>query len=230
MRSPIRLVFAVILFVLSFQPVLGQQVTPGEAFERLARGNERYTRNTLDVKEYERERSATASGQNPYAIVLACADSRVPPEILFDESIGRLFVVRVAGNVADPVVLGSIEYAAEHLHVPAILVLGHRSCGAVKATLEGGHVPENVAALAGHIEPAVKKLRTKKMDDAARVDAGVTENVLLQMDRLLSESTLLTEMAHKGEIEIRGAIYDLRSGKVAPVNYDPLTGKVASTK
>ncbi len=111
------------------------------------------------------ERPELAEGQHPYAIVLACADSRVAPELIFDESLGKLFVVRVAGNVADPVVLGSIEYAVEHLHANLLMVLGHENCGAVKATIGGGAFPPNIEALIKRITPAVDKVRVQRLDE-----------------------------------------------------------------
>ena len=107
-----------------------------DTLARLMNGNARFVKGQHRPANYKRERAELTKGQRPYAIVLSCSDSRVPPEIVFDESLGKLFVVRVAGNVVDPIALGSIEYAAEHLHSKLLFVLGHESCGAVKATVE----------------------------------------------------------------------------------------------
>jgi len=182
--------------------------SPEKAISALHAGNDRYAQDHLATKHYPAERHLLVSGQQPYAIVLSCSDSRVAPEILFDESLGKLFVVRVAGNVIDPVVLGSIEYAAEHLHTHLLIVLGHEGCGAVKATLEGGTPPPNIAELTKRIAPAVEKTKGKGMD------AAVAENVRLQMANALSQSKLLSDLAAKGEIRIVGGVYRLESGAV----------------
>jgi len=182
--------------------------SPEKAISALHAGNDRYAQDHLATKHYPAERHLLVSGQQPYAIVLSCSDSRVAPEILFDESLGKLFVVRVAGNVIDPVVLGSIEYAAEHLHTHLLIVLGHEGCGAVKATLEGGTPPPNIAELTKRIAPAVEKTKGKGMD------AAVAENVRLQMANALSQSPLLSDLAAKGEIRIVGGVYRLESGAV----------------
>ncbi len=197
------------------------QVTAQQSFGMLMSGNARFVEGLTRQRDLRAERADLVGGQQPYAIVLTCADSRVPPELLFDESLGRLFVVRVAGNVVDPVVLGSIEYAAEHLHTPAILVLGHRACGAVKATIDGGHVPPNIAALAGRIKPAVDRARKAGAEPYALLDQAIAENVRLQMDRMLAESNVLALMTHAGALQIKGAVYDLASGKVETLPYTP---------
>jgi len=183
-------------------------MSPEKAISELHAGNDRYVHDHLAPKHYPAERPLLRTGQQPYAIVLSCSDSRVPPEILFDESLGKLFVVRVAGNVIDPVVLGSIEYAAEHLHTHLLIVLGHEGCGAVKATLDGGTPPPNIAELTKRIAPAVEKTKGQGMD------AAVAENVRLQMEHALSESKLLSDLAAKGEIRIVGGVYRLDSGAV----------------
>jgi carbonic anhydrase len=183
-------------------------MSPEQAVSALHAGNDRYVHDHLAPKHFPAERRALTKTQQPYAIVLSCSDSRVAPEIVFDESLGRLFVVRVAGNVIDPVVLGSIEYAAEHLHTHLLVVLGHEGCGAVKATLDGGVPPPNIAELTRRIAPAVEMTKGKGMD------AAVEENVRLQMRNALSQSKLLSELAAKGEIKIAGAVYRLESGAV----------------
>jgi carbonic anhydrase len=184
------------------------EVSPAEAFHRLEEDNGRYTHEAGKPKHYAEERHALAKDQHPYAIVLACSDSRVAPEIIFDESLGKLFVVRVAGNVIDPVVLGSIEYAAEHLHTHLVVVLGHEGCGAVKATLDGGTPPPNIAALTTKIQPAVDKTKGQGMD------AAVKENVRLQTVNLLAGSPMIREMVKKHEVAISSGVYHLESGEV----------------
>jgi carbonic anhydrase len=152
--SLIRKIFPLVLLLVVLFPPGGRAgqkeestVPPGEALFRLRDGNDRFTSSRFQVRDYIRERKELMQSQHPYAIVLTCSDSRVPPEIIFDESLGKLFVLWVAGNVLDPALLGSIEYAAEHLHVSLILMMGHESCGAVKAALSGIKAPENLDSL-----------------------------------------------------------------------------------
>ena len=194
------------------KPAQGKAIL--EAAARLDKGNKRYVEGKLGTKDFAKERQALAQSQHPYAIIVSCSDSRVPPELVFDETLGRLFVVRVAGTVMDPAVLGSIEYAAEHLGVGLLVVLGHERCGAVKATLEGGHVPANVAKIAEEIAPAAKVAKSKKLDATGTLDAAIHENVRLQMKRAADESTLIRELVEKKTLWIVGGVYDLDSGKV----------------
>jgi len=192
---------------------LWAQQPPQDAIGRLKAGNERFISDHPSAKHYADERKATSEEQHPYAIVLACADSRESPEILFDESIGKLFVIRVAGNVIDPVILGSIEYAAEHLHVGTLLILGHESCGAVTAAIEGGGA-DHIKDLLTLIAPAVEKAKQAKRDQAGTVDQAVRENVLLQMQQAVAQSAVLAELVHEKKLEIVGGIYNLHTGKV----------------
>lgn len=190
------------------------QKSPLTVQDVLKLGNERFVSGKLRKRDYKADRKATADGQQPYAIVLACADSRLPPEILFDESLGKLFVVRVAGNVVDPVVLGSIEYAAEHLHVGTLLILGHESCGAVKATLEGGKVPPNIEALVKRIAPAVEEAKKAGLGPEKTLNLAIKENVFLQVREAVEQSEVLKELVHHHKLQIVGAVYNLHSGRV----------------
>jgi carbonic anhydrase len=185
------------------------------ALVRLKSGNQRFVAGRPRPRHLISERRALAEGQAPYAIILCCSDSRVSPEIIFDESLGRLFVVRVAGNVADPVDLGSIEYAAQHLHARLLLVVGHESCGAVKATLEGGQVPPNIDAIVDRINPAVEKARNRRGDAKTLLNAAIEENVRQQMSNALQQSAMLRQMVEKQELRISGGIYNLHTGKVS---------------
>ena len=189
-------------------------VSPDQAMARLKEGNLRFIKGGRRAVNLTQERNNLVKGQQPYAIVLSCSDSRVPPEIIFDETLGKLFVVRVAGNVTDPVTLGSVEYAAEHLGAKLIIVLGHQSCGAVKATLEGGHVPPNIEALVKRIQPAVDRAKARKLDPAATLDAAIVENVRQQMQNATTESGVLHEMVEKKQVRIVGAVYSLATGQV----------------
>lgn len=129
----------------------------GDALALLKEGNARFVQNKLMSKEsHEADRKVLSSGQKPFAVVLCCADSRVSPEIYFDQKLGDIFVIRNAGNVIDPVVLGSIEYGAEHLGSPIIVVVGHSKCGAVTAACEGGELPENIQSIVDVIKPSIK--------------------------------------------------------------------------
>jgi carbonic anhydrase len=159
-------------------------------------------------------RAELAKGQHPKAAILGCADSRVPPELVFDEGLGDLFVVRVAGNVADPVDVGSIEYAVEHLGVGLVVVLGHHSCGAVKATADsGGKAEGNVGAILAEIAPAVEQARAAPgkeglVDDAVHVNANRTAGALV--DR----SPVLKKAVEEKKLKIVAAVYDLKTGRV----------------
>jgi carbonic anhydrase len=180
----------------------------------LIAGNQRFVEGRLKAKDYLAERPQLAQSQHPYAIVLACADSRLSPEIIFDESLGRLFVVRTAGHVVDPVSLGSIEYAVEHLHVNLLLVLGHDGCGAVRATISGGEVTSNIKALITRIKPAVDKAMSKGVAEKELLDAAIAENVRYQMQRSIFESDLLSEYVLKRKLAIAGGVYHLQDGRV----------------
>ena len=188
-------------------------VTAAKALERLEQGNQRFVSGRPSTKDLVHDRAALVSAQHPYAIVVACSDSRVAPETLFDASLGELFVVRVAGNIVDDDVLGSIEYAAMHLHCRLLLMMGHDGCGAVQATLTGDPAP-HVVALAHHIEPAVAVAKSKGLDPAATLAASVRENVQLQADRVTRESAPLAELVKKGELEIVRAVYHLDTGRL----------------
>ncbi len=189
-------------------------VRPAAAHDTLRAHDERFATGHSAGHDYAHDRAALVKGQSPYAIILTCADSRVAPEIVFDETLGSLFVIRVAGNVVDEDVLGSIEYAAEHLHTRYLLVLGHDACGAVSAAVAGGEAPANVSALLAHIAPAVTRAKSKGLDEKGTVDAAVRENVRLQMGEVTHRSTLLAKLVHEHEFTIEGAVYHLDSGRV----------------
>lgn len=154
-----------------------------------------------------------AAGQRPAAIVLGCSDSRVPPEVVFDQGLGDLFIVRVAGNVAEPHTLGSIEYAAEHLGSPVIVVLGHHDCGAVKATAEGAGTEGNLGQLIGEIQPAVAKAKAAP-DKEGLVHTAIHQHAKNVAGELTSESPVLAKLVADGKVKIAVAIYDLATGKV----------------
>jgi carbonic anhydrase len=180
----------------------------------LVEGNKRFVAGEHQAHPIVNERKALSAAQHPGAIILSCSDSRVPPELVFDQSLGEVFVVRTAGNVADPIVLGSMEYAAEHLHSKALIVLGHEKCGAVTAATQDGELSSpNLRALVGAIAPTVKPLRAKAQG-AELVHLGVEANVEASLKHVLESSALLKELVEKKELTVKRAIYDLDSGAV----------------
>ncbi|MCK4537309.1 MAG: carbonic anhydrase [Candidatus Krumholzibacteria bacterium] len=183
-----------------------------EAFGKLMEGNRRYSEGRpLAPRRGSDRRKETAGGQKPFAIVLTCSDSRVVPEILFDQGIGDIFVVRVAGNVVDDLVLGSIEYAATHLSIPLLLVLGHDDCGAVKAAIAEG-VPE------GHSGSFIDVIRPVIAEDAAGDPVKAVHDNTLNVVRQLEGSTpILKAMVEAGKLSVRGVHYDITSGLVTEI-------------
>lgn len=165
----------------------------------------------LGTHRDEARRQELINGQHPSAIVISCSDSRVPPELVFDQGLGDLFVVRTAGEVIGELELGTVEYAVEHLKVPMIVVLGHSQCGAVKVAIEGGNLPPNVAAVIQQITPSVEKARKKSGD---LLQNAVEENVRRVMNQLTKESPIVAEAARQHHVQIVGGVYDLNTGAV----------------
>ena len=159
------------------------------------------------------------SAQHPVAAILSCADSRVPPELVFDQGLGDLFTVRVAGNVVDDAIIGSLEYAAEHLGVPVIIVLGHSGCGAVKATIDGGEPNTHIQTLVKAIQPAVDQA---SHEPGPLMDNAVRDNVLLAVKQLTESKPILAEMVRTGKILIKGAVYHLETGAVEYLPAQPI--------
>ena len=206
--------------VMVFRLESGPGITADEALKRLLDGNRNFMANRLTVEEFSglAARRVVASGQKPYAIILACSDSRVPPEIIFDKGLGEIFVVRVAGNIVDPIVLGSIEYAAQNFGSPLILVLGHSRCGAVTASVQAKGRPEgNIGAIVEKITPAVIKAREEAMgvEGADLVELAINHNIELVAKSLVDQSPVIRSLAGEGKLKIVGAKYDLDHGSVA---------------
>ena len=151
------------------------------------------------------------SGQHPHAEILSCSDSRVPPEIVFDQGLGDLFIVRVAGNVATDTEIGSLEYGAEHLHIPLLIVLGHESCGAVTAAVQGGPPEGHIVAFVDLIKPAVEKTRGMPGDPVAN---AIRLNVEMIVKQLRSSTPILSELVAHGKLRIVGAVYSIETGSV----------------
>jgi carbonic anhydrase len=185
---------------------------PDAALARLRDGNARYVAGNMTSFKLDLAalRAQTVDKQAPFASVLSCADSRVPVEIVFDESIGSIFVTRVAGNVANTETIASLEYGAEHLKVPLIMVLGHQNCGAVTAAMSGEPAPGQISALYAPLQPAVA-------GGGHDLAATVKLNAKIQANLLSTASPLLAERIAKGELKIVAGYYELGSGRVIPV-------------
>jgi carbonic anhydrase len=184
-------------------------VSPDDAIARLKSGNERFVSSKESAsKPVAIRRAETATGQNPFAVVVGCADSRTAPEIVFDQGIGDLFVVRTAGNLVDDYALGSIEYAVEHLGVRLIVVLGHERCGAVTAALASGSAPGHVEALVRDIQPAVEATKEKEGDKLAN---AIHENDALVAAKIRKQAEL-GELAP--QVRVVEGYYDLDTGAV----------------
>lgn len=181
-----------------------------DVLDRLQAGNAKFVADKLDGKlQDSSRRGALTGGQSPYAIILSCADSRVVPELAFDAGLGELFVVRVAGNVANTSSIGSIEYAVAHIGSPVLVVLGHQSCGAVTAAVNGGDNGYNLNHLLSHITPA---LAASEKD--ASVDDVVKKNAELTVEALKSRSAIIKNAVDSGKLKVVPAYYNLGSGKV----------------
>jgi carbonic anhydrase len=185
------------------------KVTAAEALSRLTEGNSRFASNhTKHPRQEHNRRIELAAGQNPFAVILGCADSRTSPEILFDLGLGDLFVVRQAGNVIDDHAIDSIEYAVEHLHSPLVVVMGHKRCGAIAAAREPTAAEGHIESLAAAIRPAVEA--TLGQDIEATCKANV-HNVVLA---LRTSQPILRHMVDTGQVRVVGAYYDLDTGVV----------------
>jgi carbonic anhydrase len=187
-------------------------ITADSVLAELTAGNQHHAQHQYQHphENAARQRELTG-GQHPHAEILSCSDSRVPPEIVFDQGLGDLFVVRVAGNVATDTELGSLEYGAEHLHIPLVVVLGHESCGAVTAAVQGGEAEGHIAALVNLIKPAVEKSSTMPGDKVAN---AVRTNVQLVVQQLRASTPVLSELVAHGKLKIVGGVYSLETGKV----------------
>jgi carbonic anhydrase len=184
--------------------------TPTEALERLLAGNRRFfsglPKSRSGIVERRKE---LATEQRPFAVVVCCSDSRVGPEVVFDQGLGDIFVVRTAGEIVDDVGLGSIEYAVEHLGSPLVVVLGHERCGAVAAALKGGDLPGHIGALARAIAPAVAESKGASGD---ALDNAVRAQIRAVVRQLRSAAPIVAELVHAGKVLVVGARYDLDTG------------------
>ncbi|MGE4558151.1 MAG: carbonic anhydrase [Desulfovibrionaceae bacterium] len=198
--------------------VAGNQKSGAEALAMLKEGNARFVAGKAVHPRAASDRlAATASGQHPFATVLTCSDSRVPPEILFDQGVGDLFVVRVAGNVIGQDVQASIEYGVEHLHTPLLLILGHTHCGAVTAAVQAAEAEGAIPALLWKIQPAARWAKAHGEGDV--VERAIERNVQLSLQEIQFASPVTRTLIEQGKLKAVGAIYDLASGKVRWLNF-----------
>jgi carbonic anhydrase len=185
---------------------------PDKVLEELLAGNRRFAAAQLTHPHQTPQRRAEiAKGQHPVAIILSCSDSRIPPEVVFDQGLGDLFVIRLAGNIADDAAIGSIEYAAGHLGVRLMMVLGHKRCGAVEATVKGGEAPGHLRGLVEAIRPAVQAAKGQPGD---LLDNAVRANVRQVAAKLRSTGPILSELVREKKLKVLGAYYDLDNGGV----------------
>ncbi len=213
-RFIISITMSAALFASSAQM---SKITPDEAIKILKDGNTRYVNQTVTHPNADKARLAeVAKGQKPFVTINGCSDSRVPPEILFDQGLGDIFVVRTAGNVSATDQIGTIEYGTEHLGTRLVVVLGHTKCGAVTAVAKGEHVHGNIPALVSSIVPPVKKVKSAHPNEATEkwLNEAIVANTFESVANVLKKSEIVRELVLDGKVKIVGAIYDVDSGKV----------------
>ncbi|UAB81989.1 carbonic anhydrase [Marixanthomonas sp. SCSIO 43207] len=198
-------------------------LTPDKALEILKEGNKRFTKNSKADRNLLEQVKDTQGGQYPFAVILSCIDSRVPAEIVFDQGIGDVFSARVAGNIVDEDIIGSIEYGCKVAGSKLVLVLGHTSCGAVKGACDNVELG-NITSLVSKIKPAVAAVK-EPTDESLRNSSNIEfvnevskTNVHHTLDNLRKQSPLLSEMENDGSIKIVGAMYDVSTGNVTFYN------------
>lgn len=192
-----------------------QAITAEQSLQKLMDGNARFVSGNVTHPDQSAERRAeVVSAQHPFAVVVGCSDSRVPPEIVFDQGIGDLFVVRTAGEAMDNATLGSIEYAVEHLNVSLVVVLGHDSCGAVKAAVQGGEAPGHLGYLVEAIMPTVDEARNETATQDQLLNVSIDNNIKNIVEELNTSEPILSEYVKEDKLNVVGARYHLDSGKV----------------
>lgn len=201
-----------------------------DALTLLREGNARFVSATVTGPNRNAEqRSVTAQhGQEPFATIVSCADSRVPLSVIFDRGIGDIFGLRIAGNICSPELIGSIEYAVLHLGTPLVVMLGHSKCGAVTAVVQGEHVDGNLVPLVQHITPAVERARTERshLSGTDLVNAAIHENMWFQIELLLERSDHVKAAVKEGRVEVVAAHYDIEHGDVTWYGNHPRQSKL----
>ena len=207
---------AILLLGVSNGHDIEPSMSSGEALKLLVEGNQRYVASQyLHPHQLAERRTEIAKGQHPFAVILTCADSRVPPEVVFDQGLGDLFVIRVAGNIVDDAVLGSIEYAVAHLGTSLVVVMGHERCGAVSAAVSGGEVEGHIGTLVQAIRPAVLKVQGHSGD---LLENSIKTNVEMVTSGLAHSKPVLGHLVDEGKLRVVGAYYDLDEGSVQFLN------------
>ncbi len=202
--------------IMAFSSMVFAASSGDEALQKLLDGNKRYVEGKFASKDLgdSRRTEILKGGQHPFATIISCSDSRVPPEHIFDQGLGDIFIVRVAGNVVDPIALGSIEYGVEHVHTPLLMILGHSDCGAVKATLGAKGEPEgNIGAIVKKIQPAAKKAKKKGGSNEEVLETAIKENIMNVYSDVM-KSPIVKELVHEGKLKVVVAEYNLATGKV----------------
>ena len=198
-------------------------ISAADALDRLRQGNRRFASDEVDHESIVNRghQAGMASGQHPFAIVLACSDSRVPTELIFDQGIGDLFVIRVAGNIVAPSQIGSIEFAAKQFGTHLVIVLGHSNCGAIIATLQelglkDSHRSPNLRAIVDRIRPALEPILTddSDVDDEAVINDCVRANVRASVKQLQNGSLILEQLIDTGDLQVVGAQYSIETGNI----------------
>lgn len=206
-----------VFFILLLVSVEHIYSTPADvSFQRLREGNERFIAGQAlhPNQTQERMQETAKKGQKPFATIIACSDSRVPVEVIFDQGVGDLFVVKVAGNVVDFNEIATIEYGTEHLGTPLVVVLGHTKCGAVTAVAQEVELHGNLPKLAEKIKPAYEKAKKENPDKHNIVDLTIKENVFHTIEDLLTKSKIISKLVLENKIRVVGAIYDIETGRI----------------
>ena len=189
--------------------------TAADAKKLLVNGNARFVSGKVAKKDLSQaKRDELLKGQKPFAAIVSCSDSRVPPELLFDQGLGDIFIIRDAGNIVDPVSMGSVEYAVEHTKVPLVVVLGHEKCGAVTATVEGGEAPGSIGSIVETIKPAVDKVKESGVTSKDEIIEKSADENIKEVVAKIQESPIIKEAMEKGQVSVIGAKFHIGTGKV----------------
>lgn len=223
-------VFGVVVTLLLITGFVYAKMDSGnqDFLNKLLEGNQRCVTDKPAQKDVgTHRRQELTKGQHPFATVITCSDSRVVPEYIFDQGLGDIFVIRVAGNVIEPTTLGSIEYGVEHLHTPLLIIMGHEQCGAVKATLDATGNPEgNIGAIIKKIMPAAQYARKHSKDKGGMLEMAIHENIRNTYHEIM-KSEVVSHLVKEGKLKIIGAEYHLGTGKAQVLD---LSGSGASHK
>ena len=197
------------------EPQSSQSVAVADdTLKKLMTSNQHFVSGKITPCDMQARRAELVKGQAPVAVVVTCSDSRVAPEYIFDQGIGDIFVIRVAGNVTDAIALGSIEYAVEHLHTPLIIVMGHDKCGAVGAAVQGGESEGNIGAIVKKIAPSVDKAKATGRTGDDLLNAAIINNAQSVAESLTRDSAIIKHLVDEKKVKIVPAKYSLSTGKV----------------